>query len=198
MKGNLIKLVAESKLPTKYGNFIIRIYKDAEKNENAVLIKGKINKKSAILVRLHSECLTGEVFHSLKCDCREQLEFAMDKISKNGGVIVYLRQEGRGIGLGNKIKAYSLQDQGYDTVEANIKLGFAPDLRVYNNAVAILRDLGVKKIKLLTNNPEKVKELSCCGLNIVDRVPLEIMPNSQNKSYLKVKKNKMGHWLENV
>ena len=162
-------------------------------------MKGEIKPTDEVLVRVHSQCLTGDVFGSERCDCGEQLHKAMEKIKKEGkGVILYMKQEGRGIGLINKLKAYELQDKGLDTVEANIKLGFKPDLRDYGIGAQILVDLGVRKMKLMTNNPKKIVGLEGYGLKVVERVPIETSPNERNIVYLKTKKKKMGHMLENV
>ena len=163
------------------------------------LVKGDIKQDDEVLVRVHSECLTGDVFGSMRCDCGEQLQNAMMMIDKEGkGVILYMRQEGRGIGLEGKLKAYELQDKGKDTVEANLALGFKADLRDYGVGAQILRDIGVRKIRLLTNNPKKIIGLEGYGLAVVARVPIEMHPHSKNIHYLKVKKNKLGHMLEKV
>lgn len=184
-----------SSLPTKYGEFRVVAY-ECNSLHHIALVKGKIYPGKDILVRVHSECLTGDVFSSIRCDCREQLERSLEIIGKKGGVVLYLRQEGRGIGLLNKIKAYSLQDRGMDTVEANKKLGFKADARDYTIGVQILADLGVKKMKLMTNNPKKIEGLERYGIRIVERIPLIIRPNTKNKRYLRAKKEKLGHYLE--
>jgi len=190
---------ASSKLPTPHGVFEIIVYRSVlDGKEHAALVMGDTS-TSPILTRIHSQCLTGDTFMSLRCDCREQLHKSMELIAEEGrGIIVYLNQEGRGIGLGNKIKAYALQDEGYDTVDANHALGFAADARDYEVASLILKDLGAKKIKLLTNNPEKEKQLSSFGIKIEERVPLEILHNKINAAYLSTKKKKLGHQLKKV
>lgn len=197
----LIKKIDEAELPTKYGDFKIAVFEDIIHHENYIaLIKGDIDKGEPILVRAHSQCLTGDTLGSCRCDCGDQLHFAMEMVEKDGrGVILYILQhEGRGIGLTNKIRAYAIQDKGVDTVEANRRLGFKPDQRDYGIGAQILVSLGVKKIRLITNNPRKFIGLAGYELEIVDRVPIEIPPNTSNLQYLKTKKEKMGHILEMV
>ena len=195
----LIERVAEARLPTHYGKFRAIAYKShVDAGEHIALTIGEWSEDEPVLVRVHSECLTGDVFGSLRCDCGEQIELALKQISEAGsGIFLYMRQEGRGIGLHNKIKAYSLQDQGLDTVEANETLGFEPDLRHYGVGAQILRDLGVRKLKLLTNNPKKVVGLSGFDLEIVDRIPVEAEVTDENRTYMKTKKARMGHILGN-
>jgi 3,4-dihydroxy 2-butanone 4-phosphate synthase/GTP cyclohydrolase II len=197
----LVKKIEEAELPTQFGDFRIVVYEDIITRENHVaLVKGEIRADEPTLVRAHSQCMTGDTFGSCRCDCGDQLHTAMEKIEKEGrGVILYiLNHEGRGIGLTNKIKAYAIQDQGVDTVEANRQLGFKPDQRDYGIGAQILVSLGVKKLRLLTNNPRKFIGLTGYGLEIVERVPIEIPPNTVNREYLKTKKEKMGHILEMV
>ncbi len=194
----LVRKVAEAKLPTRFGEFIAMAYKSSvDANEHVALVKGDISGDSPVLVRVHSECLTGDVFGSLRCDCGDQIGLAMQKMDEEGkGVFLYMRQEGRGIGFHNKIRAYALQDQGMDTVEANIALGFQPDLRDYGIGAQILVDLGLHNIRLLTNNPKKVVGLESYGLKIVETMPLIAPPNPYNIHYLETKQKKLGHILD--
>jgi GTP cyclohydrolase II len=187
---------SEAEIPTDYGPFRIVVYRfegNAD-DEHVAIVRGDVRGGEAIVTRVHSECLTGEVFHSLKCDCRDQLDKALEAIAAAGtGVLVYLRQEGRGIGLGNKIRAYALQAEGADTVEANVALGFGADLRSYDMAAAILRDLGVASVALLTNNPDKVAGLEQAGVKVSARVPHWVGDHEHNREYLEVKRSKLGH-----
>ncbi len=196
----IVERVAEASLPTRYGKFRIFGFKDLTNGaEHAALVLGDISKEESVLCRVHSECLTGDAFGSLKCDCGEQFDAAMKKIAQNGsGVLVYLRQEGRGIGLLNKIRAYSLQDSGMDTVDANLALGFPEDARDYSCGIQILKDLGVSKIRLMTNNPDKVSKINCreAGLEITERVELAVPPRKEDFNYLRTKASRMGHLLK--
>jgi 3,4-dihydroxy 2-butanone 4-phosphate synthase / GTP cyclohydrolase II len=192
-----IERYAEAEIPTRFGSFRVVVYrlKDSPAEEHVAMLRGEVADREKVLARVHSECFTGEVLHSLKCDCRDQLDAALEAIAAapTGGVLVYLRQEGRGIGLGNKIRAYALQSQGHDTVEANVALGFAPDLRSYGTAVAILNDLGVKSVALMTNNPEKIRALEECGMKVAEHIPHWTAEQEHNREYLEVKRAKMGH-----
>jgi 3,4-dihydroxy 2-butanone 4-phosphate synthase/GTP cyclohydrolase II len=194
----LVQRVAEAMLPTPYGEFrVIAFQNQIDPREHVALVKGDIAGRRNVLVRMHSECLTGDVFHSLRCDCGEQLHAALRRIDEEGfGAVVYLRQEGRGIGLANKVRAYALQDTGQDTVQANETLGFKPDLRDYGIGAQILLDLGLSSIRLLTNNPRKIVGLEGYGLRITGREPLQVTPGAFNREYLETKRAKLGHLLE--
>ncbi len=194
----LVHRIADAKMPTRYGEFTVIAYKsDVDPDEQLALVMGDVSTGASVLVRVHSECVTGDVFSSLRCDCGEQIDLAMQSIADEGrGVFLYMRQEGRGIGFHNKIRAYALQDEGMDTVEANISLGFAPDLRDYGIGAQILADLGLHEIRLLTNNPKKVISLEGYGLKVVQTVPIVCPPNPHNRRYLETKQKKLGHLLE--
>lgn len=190
---NIVERIESTVLPTDYGTFKAFVYKDHQNIEHIAFCMGDFQAEDT-MVRLHSSCLTGDVFHSNRCDCGKQLEVAMSKIAQTGqGVVLYLSQEGRGIGLANKIKAYALQDQGLDTVEANLHLGFPDDARTYDVGAAILKDLGINGIQLLTNNPNKIRELQACGIRINKRLPLKVGSHNHNHHYLRTKEEKMGH-----
>jgi GTP cyclohydrolase II len=195
-----VRKIAQADLPTRYGRFTIFGFQGHGKNEEAVaLVRGNLNGKTAPLVRVHSQCLTGDVLTSLRCDCRSQLELSMKKIGQApSGILLYLPQEGRGIGLMNKLRAYQLQDGGMDTVEANEKLGFAADARDYDFSAQVLKELGARQIRLLSNNPEKVRQLENAGIQVVERVPCQPRVSKISRAYLKTKKRKMGHLLEGV
>ncbi len=194
-----MKNVAKAFLPTQYGNFQISVYTSADDGEEHVALTLGALQKQPVLVRVHSKCLTGDTFSSLLCDCQEQLHKSLEQITKNGsGILIYLDQEGRGIGLTNKIKAYALQEQGKNTFEANEALDFPADGRYYRAAADILKSLGVTKIELLTNNPQKQLQLEAHGIEVTKRTPLETTPNAFNKAYLSAKKHTMGHQLKNV
>ncbi len=197
---SLVTRVAEAALPTEYGTFRAIVYQNVIDHESHIaLVKGKIKATVPTCVRVHSGCVTGDIFGSMRCDCGEQLQEAMRKIEREGsGVLLYLNQEGRGIGLANKIKAYELQEKGHDTVEANVALGFKADLRDYGIGAQILADLGIRKMRLLTNNPRKIVGIEGYGLEVVERIPIETAPHEKNVHYLRVKKKKLGHILGNV
>lgn len=192
--------VAQAELPTRHGKFTIHGFKGiGPQDEGVALVRGNLNGKTAPLVRVHSQCLTGDVLGSVRCDCGAQLELSLKKIAKApSGILLYLPQEGRGIGLMNKLRAYQLQDGGMDTVEANQELGFAADARDYDFSAQILKKLGAKKIRLLSNNPEKVRQLEAAGIQVVERVPCQPRVSSISRSYLQTKKKKMGHLLDRV
>jgi GTP cyclohydrolase II len=193
-----MKRVAEAWIPTKLARFRMITYADQNQDRmpHIALVHQEMDISGPVVVRIHSECMTGDLFHSLRCDCGEQLEKAFEWVARDPGVVIYLRQEGRGIGLINKLEAYNLQDQGVDTVEANEELGFHPDERDYGDAIAILKDLGITKIRLLTNNPEKAKEIENSEIELVERIPIIVEPKLENLRYLQVKKEKMGHLFD--
>lgn len=199
-KNTDVRKIAQADLPTRYGRFTIFGFQGQAKNEEAVaLVRGNLHGKTAPLVRVHSQCLTGDVLTSLRCDCRSQLELSMKKIGQApSGILLYLPQEGRGIGLMNKLRAYQLQDGGMDTVEANEKLGFAADARDYDFSAQVLKKLGAKRIRLLSNNPEKVRQLENAGIQVVERVPCQPRISKISQAYLKTKKSKLGHLLKGV
>ncbi len=198
-KEKLVKQRAVANFPTKFGHFKLYLYESAvDEHHHLAIVKGDVNTDEPVIVRVHSQCLTGDILGSLRCDCQDQLHYALKMIEKEGrGVVLYMRQEGRGIGLANKILAYQLQDNGLDTVEANEELGFQADLRDYGIGAQILADLGVKNIRLLTNNPKKIVGLKGYGLNIIERLPIEVEPNEANAFYLETKRDKLGHLILN-
>ena len=200
MAAGAAEVVARAKLPTRFGDFSVQGIKGLNRDEEeVVLIRGKINGREVPLVRIHSQCLTGDVFTSQRCDCRAQLELALRKIAKaRSGILVYLPQEGRGIGLMNKLRAYELQDSGMDTVEANEHLGFAADSRDYSFAAEVLRAVGARRVRLLSNNPDKVNQLAAAGIDVVERVPCQPRVSKTTRRYLSTKKSKLGHLLEGI
>ena len=193
----LVEKIASADFPTKWGHFTLYAFKsELDNEEHLAVVKGDVNTEEPVLVRVHSQCLTGDILGSMRCDCGDQLQKALQAIEEEGrGVVLYMRQEGRGIGLGNKIKAYHLQDKGKDTVEANLELGFQPDLRDYGIGAQILFELGVRNIRLMTNNPKKIVGLEGYGLKVTERLPIEISPNQVNNHYLETKRDKMGHLI---
>lgn len=195
-----VERIAEANLPTELGLFRIIAFRSNLSGEDfPVLVKGELDAQTPSLVRIHSQCLTGDVFHSTKCDCGRQLDYAMKLIQEEGhGVIIYQQQEGRGIGITNKIRAYALQDAGQDTVEANLSLGFEVDLRQYECCAEIIKQLGLRRIKLMSNNPDKIDAILAAGIEIVERVPIDLEPSESSRGYLKTKREKMGHLLENL
>lgn len=194
----MVKKQAEANVPTEYGLFRMLAFSSSDKDwmPHMVLVAENTDFSNIVNVRFHSECITGEVFHSKKCECGQQLSSAMQYIQKNGGVIIYLRQEGRNIGIINKLKAYALQEKGLDTVQANLELGLPADGRNFDIALEILRQLGIKEINLITNNPDKISFVENSAVKLHSRIPLEIIPNTENKEYLKTKKDYFGHWLD--
>lgn len=194
----MIKKISEAKVPTEWGQFLMATYAKDETNPmpHIAMVADGINIEQDITIRIHSECITGDLFHSQRCDCGAQLDSAMEIINKQKGVLIYLRQEGRGIGINNKLKAYNLQDKGFDTIEANKQLGLDVDNRDYSLAVTILKDLGIKKINLLTNNPNKIEAIDKSEIELVKRLPLEIKPIEANYKYLKTKKDELGHIID--
>lgn len=200
METKALRKQAEAVIPTDWGKFIMKAYASSENNimPHIVIESIDLDKSEPIILRIHSECMTGDLFHSNKCDCGEQLDTSMQKIAAEGGMLIYLRQEGRGIGLINKLKAYQKQAEGFDTIEANVLLGFKADLRDFSLAINILREEDVKAVKLLTNNPEKIEIFKDSGIELIERLPLEIKPKQENLSYLKTKKYELGHLLNSL
>ena len=199
-KANKIERIAEANLPTEFGNFRIVGFRQLDTGEEIVaLVKGQPSNTMPVLIRIHSQCLTGDVFHSIKCDCGRQLQQAMELIEQEGcGAIIYQLQEGRGIGLMNKIRAYALQDQGQDTVEANLSLGFDADMRDYEVCAEVIKQLGIGAVRLLSNNPDKIEGLRSAGVEVVERVSIEVEADQTSIGYLKTKREKLGHLLENL
>ncbi|MCO4748221.1 MAG: GTP cyclohydrolase II [Proteobacteria bacterium] len=195
-QGRLVRLAAEATMPSRFGEFRVVAFESVDGKEYGAVVKGEIRGQEGVPVRLHSECFTGDLMGSYRCDCRDQLEAALEFIGKaERGAVLYLRQEGRGIGLANKIRAYALQDAGLDTVEANLALGFEDDLRQYDIAAQMIEELGITSVRLLTNNPKKVKGLQRYGIDVDGRVPHQMAPNEHNVDYLRTKKEKSGHLL---
>jgi len=186
---------SETNLPTEFGTLVLRVYRDDEHNEPLALISGPINRSKPINLRIHSACLTSEVLGSCKCDCKHQLDTSLKFISSNSGVVIYLQQEGRGMGLGDKVRAYALQEYGYDTIESNEMLGFPADMRTYDHAIDILNDLHIDSVRLLTNNPEKIQALNEANISVVERISILSPINPHSKHYLDTKRTKMGHFL---
>lgn len=195
MGADEVRQIAAARLPTSVGEFVAHVYETFQGMQPLALVKGDIDRGGDILVRVHSECLTGEVFGSRRCDCGAQLALALGRIGREGGVLIYLRQEGRGIGLVNKLRAYALQDDGYDTVDANLALGFPADARDYRAAVAILRQLQVSRVRLMTNNPDKIAGLEQGGIAVVDRIPLVVGATPESIAYLRTKESRLGHLM---
>lgn len=194
-----VRRVATAQLPTEFGEFTIHVFENGLGGTHVAMVRGEIGDGENVLARVHSSCLTGDIFHSARCDCGEQLHAALQRISDEGrGVLLYLNQEGRGIGLANKIRAYALQEAGCDTVEANARLGFPADLRDYRAAIRMLQDLGVRSTRLMSNNPRKLAGITGEGLSVSERLPIEILANAANQRYLKTKKDKLGHLLSSV
>ena len=188
------RIYAESNLPTDHGTFRLRCYRDGQQQESLALLTHRLDRQQPVNLRIHSSCVTSEVFGSHRCDCRHQLDFAMDYIARHSGLIIYLFQEGRGIGLGNKLRAYALQEQGYDTVESNTLIGFPVDSRDYLDAIDILRDLGISRVNLMTNNPDKLSALPGAGIEIVDRIPVSVDAPAESRFYLETKRQRCGHY----
>jgi len=194
----LLSFYGESHLPTHFGRMRVRVYRDSDGDEPVAIVHGEVRDLENVPVRVHSACFTSETLGSLRCDCREQLEFAMEYVAREDGIVLYLHQEGRGIGLGNKIRAYALQEQGHDTVDANRLLGLPDDTRSYEAAAFMLRDLGVRSVRLMTNNPAKIEGLERNGINVVGRIPVLVKTNAYSAAYLEAKRSRMGHLLSSM